>query len=344
MEPEAAPPVLEAEDLRKVYRQRRGLLAHSEVIGVDGVSFSVKRGQTVALLGESGCGKSTVGRLLLDLTERDGGSIRLDGRPLEDMDAAERRAYRRSVQMVFQNPLSAFNPMLTVGDSLRDAMRLRDDLDRRARDARAAQLLERVRLPRGMITRYPSEMSGGQLQRVGIARALASEPSVVFLDEPTSALDMSVRGQVLELLRELQRETRAGYVLVSHDIRVVRALADEVLVMYLGHVVEEGPAREVLARPLHPYTRGLIATALRTDGQIRTRVRGEALHLDPGYEGCRFYPRCPYRLDQCREPQRLAERAPGHRVRCWRALDIEHQPPPLRPAPARSKIEEVEQP
>jgi oligopeptide/dipeptide ABC transporter ATP-binding protein len=152
---------------------------------------------------------------------------------------------------------------------------------------------------------------------------------------------MSVRGQVLGLLRELQDETGAGYVLVSHDIRVARALASYVLVMYLGHVVEEGPAHEVLGRPLHPYTRGLMATALRTDGAVRTRVSGEAMQLDPEYGGCRFYPRCPYRLDACREHQALAEQAPGHRVRCWRALDVEHAPPPRRPQPVGGAIVEV---
>jgi oligopeptide transport system ATP-binding protein len=316
-------PLLAVDGVRKTFR-RSGRAA---VTAVDDVTFALAPGDTLALVGESGCGKSTLGRLVLDLVEPDAGEIRLRGGVLAAMDRGERRAYRRAVQMVFQNPLAAFNPMLTIGASLRDAMRLLDDLDREARDARAAELLQRVRLDPSYLRRYPSEMSGGQLQRVGIARALATEPEVIFLDEPTSALDMSVRGQILELLGELQAQTGVAFILVSHDMRVVRAVASRVLVMYLGHVVEEGPAGEVTDAPRHPYTRALLAAAFGRGGPA-PRIRGEARSASAAERGCRLRGRCPFELEACSEPQELLPVGPGHRARCWRAGDIEDEPMP----------------
>jgi oligopeptide/dipeptide ABC transporter ATP-binding protein len=325
----AEPPLLEAVELGKRFRSKR---RHPPVVAVDGVSFAVAAGRTLALVGESGCGKSTVGRLLLDLETPDHGEVRLRGRRVDEMSREERRDFRRSVQMVFQNPLTAFNPMLSIEASLQDAMRLRDDLGRDARNHLAETLMRRVRLDPGLLDRRPAELSGGQLQRVGIARALATEPAVLFLDEPTSALDMSVRGQVLELLLELQEQTGVAYVLVSHDLRVVRAVAHDVHVMYLGHVVERGSLGQVLDEPLHPYTRGLVQTAHLGDRAGRLPVRGELRHLPEGYAGCRLLPRCPYRLPACREPQALDEKRPSHAARCWRAIEIEGKPPPAEPA------------
>jgi oligopeptide/dipeptide ABC transporter ATP-binding protein len=191
--------------------------------------------------------------------------------------------------------------------------------------------LERVGLEKDYAGRFPSEMSGGQLQRVGVARALAPDPKMIFLDEPTSALDMSIRGQVINLLLDLQAEYDLAYVLVSHDLRVVRAMAHYVHVLYLGQVVEEGPVDQVLTRPLHPYTQGLLAATLvgrldRVEPTSRLRVRGEVLHLPPDYTGCKLTRRCPFETEKCRkETQQLAFTGPGQRVRCWRALDIEKQ-------------------
>jgi oligopeptide/dipeptide ABC transporter ATP-binding protein len=310
--------LIEARDLRKVYRRR----GREPVVALDGVSFVTRAGETLALIGESGSGKSTVGKLLLALTRPDAGEIVLRGRPLGGLGRAELRDYRRSVQMVFQDPLAAFNPQLTIGASLRDAMHLLD-LDRAARTQRAAELLEMVHLSPDFLGRYPSEVSGGQLQRVGIARALATGPSLVFLDEPTSALDVSIRGQILELLRELQPRTGATFILVSHDMRVVRAMATHVVVLYLGQVVERGPAERILARPLHPYTRALLRTAARGRRDGRERLRGEARALDPADTGCRLRTRCPFRRDECDAPQDLRTLEPAHSARCWRAEAIE---------------------
>jgi len=237
--------------------------------------------------------------------------------------------YLRAVQMVFQNPLASFNPMLTIGATLLDALRLRPKLDQAARQSEVARLLQRVGLERDFAQRYPSDMSGGQLQRVGVARALASQPKLLFLDEPTSALDMSVRGQIINLLLSLQRDEHLAYLLVSHDLSVVRIMAHTVLVMYLGQVVEEGPAVRVLSQPRHPYTQGLLAATrlgqLQADTSQRPlRVRGEVLQLPPKYRGCKLTRRCPFEVTRCQqEPQSLESVDVDHRVRCWRWREIE---------------------
>jgi oligopeptide/dipeptide ABC transporter ATP-binding protein len=320
--------LLEARDLTKRFRVRQSWTRRTVVTAVDGLTFQVQTGRTVALVGESGCGKTTVGKLLLGLMNQDAGMVYFRGRTLLEWMSQTPSEYRHTVQMVFQNPLASFNPMMSIGATLMDAMRLRSDLDHKARRMEVTQLLHRVGLEPDFAQRYPSEMSGGQLQRVGIARALAPNPQVVFLDEPTSALDMSVRGQVINLLLDLQAEDRLAYILVAHDLRVVRAMAHYVLVMYLGQVVEEGPTAEVLTHPLHPYTQGLLAATLvgildRVEERQRVRVSGEVLQLPPGYQGCKLYRRCPVAHSRCQEePQMLQEVASNHAVRCWRALDI----------------------
>jgi oligopeptide/dipeptide ABC transporter ATP-binding protein len=320
-------PILEARGLVKRFRVRQSLARRTVVTAVNEVSFAVRPGETVALVGESGCGKTTVGKLVLGFLPPDSGQVHFRGKPLTSLAGEERLAYRRAVQMVFQNPLASFNPMMSIGAALLDALRLRSDLSRREKEAEVARLLQRVGLEPEMAMRYPSEMSGGQLQRVGVARALAPGPAFIFLDEPTSALDMSVRGQVINLLLELQADRGLAYLLVSHDLRVVRAMGHYMLVMYLGQVLEEGPVEEVLAHPLHPYTQSLLAATLlgllaQAPAARRVRVRGEVLQLPAGYRGCNLYRRCPFVTERCQqEPQVLAEAAPGHRVRCWRVLD-----------------------
>lgn len=321
-------PLLEASDLVKRFKVRQSWTRRIVVTAVEGVSFQVEAGRTVALVGESGCGKTTVGKLLLGLLEPDGGMVRFCGRPLPQMRAQELLEYRRAVQMVFQNPLASFNPMMSIGATLRDAMRLRNDLPRKAQKMEVVRLLQRVGLEANFAERYPSEMSGGQLQRAGVARALSPKPQVVFLDEPTSALDMSVRGQIINLLLDLQAEDRLAYILVSHDLRVVRAMAQYMLVMYLGQIVEGGPVEEVLAHPLHPYTRGLLAATLvgllnHVEERQQVRVSGEVLQLPPSYQGCKLYRRCPFAQSRCQEePQMLKEVTSNHAVRCWRASEV----------------------
>ena len=326
MSPSTAVALIEARDLTKRFLVRQSMTRHVVVTAVTRLSFRAESGRTIALVGESGCGKSTVGKLLLGLMKPDEGTVLYRGQRLDQWASNGQTEYRRAVQMVFQNPLAAFDPMMSVDASLRDAMRLRRDLDRGARAREARRLLERVGLGRDFVGRYPSEMSGGQLQRVGVARALASNPEAVFLDEPTSALDMSIQGQIINLLLDVQKEHSLAYVLVSHDLRVIRAMAHYILVMYLGQVVEEGPVDDVLRRPLHPYTPGLLAATLvgrgRPSEQTRkVRVRGEVLQLPPDYRGCKLTGRCQFEQGRCRqEHQRLEEILPQHRVRCWRAL------------------------
>jgi oligopeptide/dipeptide ABC transporter ATP-binding protein len=320
--------LLEALDLVKRFDVRQSWTRRAVVTAVEGVSFQVEAGSTVALVGESGCGKTTLGKLLLGILEPDDGMVRFRDGTLSQFGPQELLDYRRAVQMVFQNPLASFNPMMSIEATLMDAMRLRHDLDHKARRKEVMRLLQRVGLETDFAGRYPSEMSGGQLQRVGVARALAPNPRVIFLDEPTSALDMSVRGRIINLLLDLQAEDGLAYVLVAHDLRVVRAMAHYMLVMYLGQVMEEGPVDEVLTRPLHPYTQSLLAATLvgildRVEERRRVRVSGEVLQLPPGYRGCKLYRRCPFAQSRCQEePQMLEEVAPNHAVRCWRALDI----------------------
>jgi oligopeptide/dipeptide ABC transporter ATP-binding protein len=321
-------PLLEARDLTKHFKVRQSWSRRTIVTAVDRLTLRVEVGHTVALVGESGCGKTTAGKLLLGLVKQDGGLVYFRGRTLSEWMAQAPSEYRRAVQMVFQNPLASFNPMMSIGATLVDAMRLRQDLDRKARQREVVRLLQRVGLEADFARRYPSEMSGGQLQRVGVARALAPNPQVIFLDEPTSALDMSVRGQIISLLLDLQAEDQLAYILVAHDLRVVRAMAHYILVMYLGQVVEEGPADEVLRCPLHPYTQGLLAATLvglldRVEERRRVRVSGEVLQLPAAYQGCKLSRRCPFVQSRCQEePQLLREVASNHAVRCWRAPDI----------------------
>jgi oligopeptide/dipeptide ABC transporter ATP-binding protein len=289
------------------------------------VSVAAWAGKTLAIAGESGCGKSTLGRLLLGLGSPEGGELRFAGRLLGTLPDVNRRDFRRSVQMVFQNPLASFNPMLTVGGTIRDAMRLRDDLpSRTARAEEAERLVGEVGLDASLLERYPSEMSAGQLQKASIARARATKPRIVFLDEPTSALDASGRRQTIDLLLTLQRELGLGYILVSHDFHVIGAMAHHIVVMYLGQVVEEGPADAILARPLHPYSRALLAASrFGFTRQSKLRIRGELTQLPAGYEGCRLFRRCPYAEPDCEKVQELVPVRPPQSVRCWRALEIE---------------------
>jgi oligopeptide/dipeptide ABC transporter ATP-binding protein len=294
------------------------------VRAVDHVSLALSRRTTVAIVGESGCGKSTLARLLLNLEQPDSGSVNFQGEPLGTMSRAETQDYRRAVQMVFQHPQESFNPMLTIRSSLRDALRLRDDLSSRKKDDAVHELLVRVGLDPSIGERWRRELSGGELQRAALARALGSQPVFLVLDEPTSALDASIRGQIVELLMRLQEDSGLGYMLITHDMRLVHMMADHVRVMYLGQIVEEGPP-SVLQDSLHPYTRSLIKAAFLEDGRVRAAIRGEVAEMPAGYEGCRFYPRCPFGTQECLQPQVLEEASPGHDVRCWRWKEIEKE-------------------
>jgi oligopeptide/dipeptide ABC transporter ATP-binding protein len=305
----AAPPLVEGRDLRKTFAVRRGWLGPAQALrAVDGVSLAIGAGETVALVGESGSGKSTLGRLLLGLTPPTAGEVRYEGRPLAAVQkegGESWRRFRREVQVVFQDSGSALNPRRTVGSSVEVPLRYGLGLDRTAARQEAAALFARVGLaPDVYLERYPHELSGGQRQRVGIARAIASRPRFVVADEPVAALDVSVRAQILRLLRSIQAETGLSYLFITHDLGVVRAIARRVLIMYLGVVVESGPVEALFTDPGHPYTRALLAATPVPDPQRRAR-RGPPLQgevpspLDPP-PGCRFHPRCPLAQEICR--------------------------------------------
>ncbi|WP_165492151.1 ABC transporter ATP-binding protein [Egibacter rhizosphaerae] len=296
------------------------------------MSFTVGRSETFALVGESGSGKSTVGRVLLRLTEQTAGSIVFDGEEIGRLSERQARRFRHRIQMLFQDPMAAFDPRMTIRESLAEFLRLRG-VPRSAVNSEVARALASVGLDSDLARRRPGALSGGQLQRVGVARALAPEPELVFLDEPTSALDVSIRGQIVNLLSELQETQSVGYVLVTHDLRVVEAMADRVGVMYLGQLVEVCAKEELFERPLHPYTRALIGVTRRSaiaegaaDHAVGLgRLHGELSLEHAEREGCRLAPRCPFAEARCEEPQELVQVAPAHWARCWKALDVEQQ-------------------
>jgi len=335
----AAPAVLRAEGLVKRFEVGRGLFgrARGVVSAVDGVSLAVAPGQTLAVVGESGCGKSTLARLLLRLIEPDAGRIELDGQDLRALDERALLRARRQVQMVFQDPFGSLNPRMSAGDTLAEPLRLHAVVPASERATRVRRLLDQVGLPAEAAQRYPHEFSGGQRQRLAIARALAAGPKLLVCDEPVSALDVSIQAQILNLLADLQHELGLAYVFISHDLAVVRQVATEVAVMYLGRFVETGPASQVFARPRHPYTQALLGAVPVADPARRgTRVvlGGDVPSpLEPP-PGCRFHTRCPHADERCRQeaPPLPAE---AHAVACWhtqRIADLQGGASPEAPA------------
>jgi len=322
---EGAAPVLELRELRKTFAPR-GLLARrrgAPVPAVDGVDLRLDPGSTTALVGESGSGKSTLARLILHLHRADSGRILIDGEEVQQLSERDFRRFRADVQMVFQNPLTSFDPVHTIGASIKETMRLRPPAG--DPDVRLAELLEEAGLSARFAGLRPRDVSGGELQRAGIARALSVTPRLVVMDEPTSALDMSIQGQVLELLARLQRAHDLTYLIVTHDLRTVRMVAERVVVMYLGQVVEEGPTEAVFDDPRHPYTRGLLyahdLAGRDAERDRAVRIRGSLRYPAAGDRGCRLAGRCPLATARCAEPQPLAEVGAGRRARCWRGVE-----------------------
>jgi peptide/nickel transport system ATP-binding protein len=316
-----APPLLDVCDLKVHFPIRRGILKRTvgHVMAVDGVSLSIPAGRTLALVGESGCGKTTVGKAVLQLVRPTAGEVRFGGTVLTQLRGAALRARRADFQIVFQDPYSSLNPRMRVHDILMEGMAALDVLpSRAAREARILELLDHVGLPVGAQWRYPHEFSGGQRQRIAIARALAVNPKLVVCDEPTSALDVSVQAQILNLLKRLQREMGLAYLFITHNIGVVAYLADEVAVMYLGRIVERGAVAEVLGSPRHPYTQALLAAVPDLERQqIAAQVAGELPSPVSPPSGCHFHPRCPHATIGCRAEYPAAVRvSPTHEVRC----------------------------
>ncbi|MFB6175992.1 MAG: ABC transporter ATP-binding protein, partial [Halobaculum sp.] len=291
-------PLLEVEGLEKHYPITEGLLQRQTgtIKAVDGIDFTVEAGETVGLIGESGCGKSTAATTVLRLEEPTGGDISFRGEDITSYDDAETRRFRRDAQVVFQNPSNAFNPRMTVGESIAEPLRVQGYDDRAGRSAVVADLLERVGLSAEMSDRYPHALSGGQKQRAALARALSLNPDLLIADEPVSALDVSVKAEILSLLRDLQESLDLGVLLISHDMGVVREVCDRAAVMYAGEVVERGPTEALFTDPAHPYTAALVDAVPTVDtGTRRTGggLTGEVPDPADPPAGCRFHPRCP---------------------------------------------------
>ena len=311
--------MLEVKDLRMYFPVKRGFFRRTAgyVEAVDGVSLSVDAGQTVGLVGESGCGKTTVSKCVVRLLKPTGGSILFDNRDIARLSLKEMKAYRRRIQMVFQDPFGSLNPRMTVSDILAEGPIV---MGEDASDERIAELLDTVGLPKEAGTRYPHEFSGGQRQRIGIARALAVSPSFIVCDEPVSALDVSIQAQIINLLEDLQARFSLSYLFVAHDLSVVRHIADKISVMYIGHIMEEAPTEELFANPCHPYTQALFASIPSLDPKKRKGLK--ALSGDPPSPvdpppGCRFASRCPRVMGRCREGAiNYVKVSEGHYARC----------------------------
>ena len=316
--------LLELRDVVKHFPVRDALGRRAGAVhAVDGVSLSVAEGEVLAIVGESGCGKSTLGRVMLRLIEPDSGSVRFAGEDLARLSPSALRARRRDMQIIFQDPFGSLDPRMTVAQAIAEPLRLHRLVPRAEEAARVAELLRRVGLRPENAGRWPHEFSGGQRQRIAIARALASNPRLIIGDEPVSALDVSVQAQVINLLRDLIRDLRLTFVLVSHDLGVVRHVADRVAVMYLGRIVEEGPAEDVLGAPRHSYTRALVAAM--PGAQTKTPpLEGDVPSPIAPPSGCRFHTRCAFAAERCRaETPRLE--GVGHAVACHFAESL---PPP----------------
>jgi oligopeptide/dipeptide ABC transporter ATP-binding protein len=319
--------LLEVKDLVKHFVAERSVFGRptAYIKAIDGVSFSVEAGKTLALVGESGCGKSTVSRLALRLIEPDQGRIHFEGRDLRAFDAEELRAFRRKAQIIFQNPYASLNPRMTVSQILSEPLALHELVPPAGRRERVAELLRLVGLEPRFARRYSHEFSGGQRQRIAIARALAVEPKLIICDEPVSALDVSIRSQILNLLHDLQARLGLAYIFVSHDLAVVAHIADRVAVMNLGRIVETADTEVLFASPRHPYSCALLSAIPRLRPQARRRIvlQGEMPSALNPPSGCRFHTRCPHVIARCRTevPELLADGA-GHATACHRTGEL----------------------
>ncbi|MBO5762436.1 MAG: dipeptide ABC transporter ATP-binding protein [Lentisphaeria bacterium] len=319
-------PLLQIEHLRLFYPVRSGIFGKKKFVrAVDDVSLTIRRGETVGLVGESGCGKSSLGRAIVRLETPQSGKILLNGQDLLPLKSRELRPFRRDLQMIFQDPYGSLNPRLTIRAALDEVLRLHADMDKAARNARAEELMTMVGLAPSQLDRYPHQFSGGQRQRIGIARALASDPALIVADEPVSALDVSVQAAIINLLEEIREKTGTAFLFIAHDLAVVEHISSRIVVMYLGKIMESGPSHEVCAHPRHPYTRALLSAVPSIHpetGKKRILLHGDVPSPLAPPEGCPFHPRCPYADERCRrECPDLADHSGDHAVRCFHPLD-----------------------
>ena len=315
-------PVLEVAGLKKHFPIKKGLLSRTAgyVYAVDGVSFTIGDGETLGLVGESGCGKSTVGRTVLRLIEPTAGSIKLGGQDVTKLDKSDLRPFRRQMQIIFQDPFSSLNPRMSAGDIVGELLQVHGIAEGEKKTQMVAELFERVGLRRRQMNSFPHEFSGGQRQRIGIARALALNPKLIIGDEPVSALDVSIQAQVINLLMDLQKEFKLSYLFIAHDLAVVEHISHRIAVMYLGKIVEYADKKTLFTNPQHPYTEALLSAVPIPNPEIKREKRilqGDVPSPIKPPPGCHFHTRCPYAEERCRieEPQ-LKQIAPGHTVAC----------------------------
>ena len=313
--------ILEVKDLKKYFKTKSGML-HA----VDGVSFTIERGKTLGLVGESGCGKSTTGRAILRLIEPTGGQVLFEGKDVSKLSRHQLRLARKDMQLIFQDPFSSLDPRKTVAQLIAEPIVVNKIItDKKKLDERVAELMYTVGLAPRLFNSYPHELDGGRRQRIGIARALALEPKFIICDEPVSALDVSIQAQILNLLKELQQDMGLTYIFITHDLSVVNHFSDDIAVMYLGQIVEKAPSVELFEHPLHPYTEALLSAIPIPDlseRKERILIKGEITSpIDPPDE-CRFFKRCNYACAACKKNPELREVIPGHFVACNRLEEL----------------------
>ncbi len=312
--------LIEVEHLKKYFNVAAGI-NHA----VDDVTFHIEKGHTMGVVGESGCGKSTLGRTIIHLNQATAGTVRLNGEDITNASGRKLREIREKMSIVFQDPYSSLNPRFTVAETIMEPLKESHRYSKAEIEEKTRALMDLVGIEKRLQNAYPHEMDGGRRQRVGIARAIALDPAFIMCDEPVSALDVSIQAQVLNLLMDLQEEKGLTYMFVTHDLSVVRHIADDISVMYLGQLVETGPTKEIFSHPTHPYTKALLSAIPSIDvlhPMQRIQLKGEITSAIDPKPGCRFAPRCPYATEACSQPQTLRDLGSNHHISCCRAGEI----------------------